>query len=56
MNMKKMYKKPNVETTEVHCSTILTGSTVVNNEPLSGGNGGSNTPTADAPVRRTPVF
>ena len=50
MNMKKMYKKPNVETMEVRCSTILTGSTVVNNEPLESGG------EADAPSRRTPVF
>ena len=41
--MKKMYKEPIVETAEVRCSTILTGSSVVNNDPLQGGGGGGGT-------------
>lgn len=50
MNMKKMYKKPNVETTEIQSiSVLMEGSIVVNNDPLPGGE-------ADAPLRRTPVF
>lgn len=51
MNMKKMYKKPNVETTEIQSiSVLMEGSIVVNNDPLPDGG------VADAPKRRTPVF
>ena len=36
--MKKMYKKPIVEQAEMLCgASVLTGSSVVNNDPLSGG-------------------
>lgn len=52
MNMKKMYKKPNVETTEIQSISVLMGSIVVNNDPIDPSEGG----VADAPKRRTPVF
>lgn len=54
MNMKKMYKKPNVETTEIQSiSVLMEGSIVVNNDPLDPSESGG---VADAPKRRTPVF
>jgi hypothetical protein len=53
MNMKKMYKKPNVETTEIQSiSVLMGGSIVVNNDPIDPSEVG----VADAPSRRTPVF
>ena len=48
--MKKMYKQPESQIEELILgSVILTGSTVVNNNALSGGDGGSGStiPTVD---------
>lgn len=46
--MKKMYKKPISEKTELLGGLIMqTGSSVVNNEPLGGGSTPGEYPTAD---------